>query len=170
MDESGSVGSYSFEKMKSFVAGLAQQFVISRNRFSVITFNNGAYRRFGLNTHHDSSSIWIAINNIGYRSGGTNIASALQEAHEEFQRNQRNVPKVVLLITDGWSDGGEIQKAQMLKDYGVIIFSIGVGYGVNENLLNGISTSHYYTTIVQSFDLLINIQSQTSNNICKQSK
>ena len=170
MDESGSVGYNDYQKMKSFVAGLVKQFVIGPNRFSVITFESGAYLRFSLNSYYDTSSLRNAIMHLDYRSGGTNIASALRVAKYEIRYNSRNVPKIVLLITDGWSNGGEKETAQELKNNGAIIFCIGVGSGVNVNLLKSISSSSSYTTIVQSFDLLLGIQSSISSKTCSQSK
>ena len=56
-------------------------------------------------------------------------------------RPDQSIPKVAVLLTDGYSNGGAVAgPASQLRNIGVNIFSIGVGHYVNPSELNTIAT------------------------------
>lgn len=56
-------------------------------------------------------------------------------------RPDQGIPKVTVLLTDGYSNGrGVSGPANQLRNHGVNIFSIGVGYNVNPAELNTIAS------------------------------
>ena len=56
-------------------------------------------------------------------------------------RPDQGIPKVAVLLTDGFSNGRAVAgPASQLRNVGVNIFSIGVGHYVNPSELNTIAT------------------------------
>ena len=56
-------------------------------------------------------------------------------------RPDQGIPKVAVLLTDGYSNGRAVAgPASQLRNIGVNIFSIGVGHYVNPSELNTIAT------------------------------
>ncbi|KAK3099469.1 hypothetical protein FSP39_004945 [Pinctada imbricata] len=167
MDESGSVGRSDFQIMKNFVADFMSAFAIGPNRFTVTTFNSWPTLQIELSENADLGQLQKKVGDLYYNGGGTDIESALRNARLHSFRNARpGVPQILVLITDGQSSGQIVQEANLLKGRGVIIFCVGVGYGINENLLRSISSDSSYTLIVHSFDLLMDIKDRLSHNTC----
>jgi len=79
LDESGSIGSANFRKMKDFVNQIIDKLPIEDGNFSigVTKFQSSASTVFNLNTFSTKSAMKNAVNATNYNSGGTNIASAI---------------------------------------------------------------------------------------------
>ena len=76
--------------------------------------------------------------------------------------------KVLIILTDGHSSDSVNQPSQQLKNIGVIIFSIGVGSGVNEEQLETMASpptdEHVY--LLDNFDELSTLAEKISTKAC----
>ena len=84
MDSSGSIGSYNFNKTKSFLKALTDYFIISQNktRVSVITYATWPTLHFRFSRIFGTrQDLYSAIDTIRYNGGLTYTARALTKAY-----------------------------------------------------------------------------------------
>ncbi|XP_061186548.1 hemicentin-1-like [Saccostrea echinata] len=169
LDESGSIGSLNFERIKTFVSSVVGHFKVGNdsNQFSVVNFASSSREIFPLNRYHTVSGLQSAITSISFNSGGTSIGSALDYARMysfSSSRGARNdSAKIVVLITDGQSSLSN--QPDELKAIGVTIFCVGVGTGINSAVLRSVATHNDYTYLT-TFDLLPLLTNELSNETC----
>ncbi|XP_034337929.2 uncharacterized protein [Magallana gigas] len=169
LDESGSIGYSNFERIKSFVSTIVGQFSVGNdtNQFSVVSFESFAREIFPLNRYQTVSSIQSAISSISFSSGGTSIGSALDYARMYSFTTTRgarsDAAKIAVLITDGQSSLTD--EPERLKAMGVTIFCVGVGLGVDFQVLRSVATHNDYTYLT-TFDVLNLIAEELSNRTC----
>ncbi|XP_062573589.1 LOW QUALITY PROTEIN: hemicentin-1-like [Saccostrea cucullata] len=169
LDESGSIGSLNFERIKSFVSSVVGQFKVgsNANQFSVVNFASSSREIFPLNRYHTVTDIQSAISSIPFKNGGTSIGRALDYARLysfSSARGARNdSAKVAVLITDGQSSISK--QPDKLKAMGVTIFCVGVGTGINSIVLRSVATHNDYTYLT-TFDLLPLLTNELSNETC----
>ncbi|XP_028413560.1 ZP domain-containing protein-like [Dendronephthya gigantea] len=141
LDSSSSIGRTNYGKMKSFVKDLTSHFVISQSytRVSVISYASSSSLNFPFSRVFASrQDLHSAIDNIPYTGGGTNTASAMAQALSEMFHSMNgarlsDAKKVLIVLTDGQSSGSVDLPAQQLKNIRVVIFSIGVGFGIDQS-------------------------------------
>ena len=82
--------------------------------------------------------------------------------------NREGVDNVAILVTNGDSDfNSAASEAEQLRDSGVLVLTVGVGSGINEELLINISTNGLENCIhVESFTELAQSPDVTLNNMC----
>ncbi len=79
-------------------------------------------------------------------TGGTNINDALQAAIKQFDHSAR--PKILVFLTDGLPTVGEtspqriVDNSHRASTSGVRLFTFGVGYDVNTNLLDRLASEN----------------------------
>ncbi|XP_028415701.1 matrilin-2-like [Dendronephthya gigantea] len=136
LDSSGSIGSSNFDKTKSFIKDITDYFNISPNntRVAVMSYATLSTVHFSFSRKFVSrQDLHSTIDSIPYSGGGTNTAQALIKAYAEMFNDSQvtGVKKVLIVFTDGQSSANVYHPAQQLKNIGVIIFSIGIGSGIN---------------------------------------
>ena len=110
VDESGSIGTGSFNVTKSFLSQLVGLLDVDsgNTRMGLVTFSSSARKHFDLTTHSSASSIQSAILSLRYSRGSTNTAGALSYVRTTMLTSaagdRPNVPNVVVLMTDGKSN------------------------------------------------------------------
>ncbi|XP_041117630.1 sushi, von Willebrand factor type A, EGF and pentraxin domain-containing protein 1 isoform X2 [Polyodon spathula] len=139
VDESSSVGSANFINELKFVKKLLSDFPVvpSATRVAIVTFsskNNVVPRVDYISSpqlhQHKCSLLNQEIPAINYKGGGTYTKGAFQQAAQILQHSRRNATKVIFLITDGYSNGGDPRPiAASLRDAGVEIFTFGIWQG-----------------------------------------
>jgi uncharacterized protein YegL len=91
-----------------------------------------------------------AIASINYDDDNTYMGEALDKALGMFVGNSSSArptsagfPKIAVLVTDGEPNGNvdTIAAASRLRAAGVTLYAVGVGDGINLNLLNTIGKS-----------------------------
>ena len=136
MDDSGSIGNYSFEKMKRLAIDITQSFEIGldRTRVAWISFSYSARVVFHLDQYSDKALLHEAIDNVTYRHGGnTAIGEALETLRTQGfigGRNLFDIPEVAILVTDGRTNSGinsSIAAERLRTDRNVNVFAVGVG-------------------------------------------
>ncbi|XP_010775220.1 collagen alpha-1(XII) chain-like, partial [Notothenia coriiceps] len=117
IDGSWSIGEESFRKVVHFVSGMVSAFDMvgpTGMQVSFVQYSDEAKTEFRLNAYRDKGIAMSAINQIHYRGGNTKTGMALKHTYEKaFSMEngmRRNVPKVVVAITDGRSQD-EVKKS-----------------------------------------------------------
>ncbi|XP_061163025.1 A disintegrin and metalloproteinase with thrombospondin motifs adt-1-like [Saccostrea echinata] len=175
MDDSGSVGSDNFIKMKSFVKDIITGLYSKLFRFGVITFSGTVTKKFGFADYVHLPGILSAVDNIAFRSGGsTQTDDALRYVRQSiFNVRRPDAANIVILCTDGKSTDSDETKHQaaQLRSHEVRIFAIGVGTGPDTEELKAIASfpSNEHVFQVSSFSALPQIQNALQNRTCQAS-
>jgi hypothetical protein len=111
------------------------------DRACVVDFDGDAIL---VNNHHLSTNYAQIKNDIDTidSSGGTAIGAALQCSNDELiDYGDSTHFRIIILLTDGVGNDDELayDEAYRAKNNGIIIFTIGLGYDHNEELLQDIS-------------------------------
>jgi len=137
MDASSSVRRSNYNKVKSFIKDLSDDFTIgaSDTRFGIIHYSNSAKLDFTQRDakYYDRTALKAKIDSIVYSYGGTRTDRALRMAETEFfcsGCNPAGKPKVLIVITDGNTNDGSEDLGVATKgmmDNKVTIISLGIG-------------------------------------------
>ncbi|XP_075416413.1 sushi, von Willebrand factor type A, EGF and pentraxin domain-containing protein 1 isoform X2 [Tenrec ecaudatus] len=150
VDESSSVGQANFLSELKFVRKLLSDFPVvpTATRVAIVTFsskNNVVSRVDYISSsraqQHKCALLSRGIPAIAYRGGGTYTKGAFQQAAQILRHSRENATKVIFLITDGYSNGGDPRPiAASLRDLGVEIFTFGIWQG-NVRELNDMAST-----------------------------
>nr|XP_033792023.1 collagen alpha-1(XII) chain isoform X1 [Geotrypetes seraphini] len=175
IDASWSIGDESFNKVRQFVFNTIGAFDVinpSGVQVSFVQFSDEAQSEFKLNTYADKALALGAIQNIRYRGGNTKTGKALKYIRERVLTPEngmrRNVPKVLVVVTDGRSQD-EVKKAALdIQQYGFSVFVVGVA-DVDYNELRNIGSkpSERHVFIVDDFDAFEKIEENLINFVCE---
>lgn len=91
--------------------------------------------------HNDYPFIDECIDYMG-DGGGTDIAAGLEYGITQL-KNVKAQQKTIILMTDGEDSNysGIMEQAEIAKNSGIKVYTIGFGYGANEELLTQIATA-----------------------------
>ena len=170
MDSSRSVRRSNYRRMKQFVYDFVEGVDIAPNstQVGVILFSDIAWTVFSLNTYAKKEPLLDAIDDIPFLRGYTNTADALCLLLEEgfteangARLSDDDVFHIAIVITDGVSNRNSsrcgnatvLQAAQSVHNFShsILVFSIGVTDGVNEDELHAIATKDEYVTYLEDF-------------------
>jgi Ca-activated chloride channel family protein len=133
LDASGSMAAEDFEpRNRFFVAKLViSQFIegLRHDRVGLIVFAAKALTRCPLTLDYGVLRTVLTNTELGIIEDGTAIGTALATALNRL-RDSEAKSKVIILVTDGVNNRGEIQPvdaAEMAKALGVRVYTIGVG-------------------------------------------
>uniref|UniRef100_A0ABM5FRU3 Sushi, von Willebrand factor type A, EGF and pentraxin domain-containing protein 1 isoform X2 n=1 Tax=Pogona vitticeps TaxID=103695 RepID=A0ABM5FRU3_9SAUR len=143
VDESSSVGQANFLSELRFVKKLLSDFPVvpTATRVAIVTFSSKTHvvprvdyisppARPPPPPQHKCALLSREIPAIGYRGGGTYTKGAFQQAAQILLHARENATKVIFLITDGYSNGGDPRPiAASLREFGVEIFTFGIWQG-----------------------------------------
>uniref|UniRef100_H0YSS6 Sushi, von Willebrand factor type A, EGF and pentraxin domain-containing protein 1 n=1 Tax=Taeniopygia guttata TaxID=59729 RepID=H0YSS6_TAEGU len=139
VDESSSVGSANFLSELRFVKKLLSDFPVvpAATRVAIVTFSSRSnvvprvdYISRRRPQQHKCALLGREIPAIAYRGGGTYTKGAFQQAAQILRHARGNATKVIFLITDGYSNGGDPRPiAASLRELGVEIFTFGIWQG-----------------------------------------
>ncbi|XP_035375850.1 sushi, von Willebrand factor type A, EGF and pentraxin domain-containing protein 1 isoform X3 [Electrophorus electricus] len=139
VDESSSVGAANFRSELHFVRKMLSDFPVApeATRVALVTFSSksrvvtrvdhvSAFKQH----QHKCSLFNKEIPGITYQGGGTYTRGAFQRAAHILRHSRENSTKVIFLITDGYSNGGDPRPvAAVLRQNGVEIFTLGIWQG-----------------------------------------
>uniref|UniRef100_A0A8C3QYS8 Sushi, von Willebrand factor type A, EGF and pentraxin domain-containing protein 1 n=1 Tax=Cyanoderma ruficeps TaxID=181631 RepID=A0A8C3QYS8_9PASS len=139
VDESSSVGPANFLSELRFVKKLLSDFPVvpAATRVAIVTFSSRSnvvprvdYISRRRPQQHKCALLGREIPAISYRGGGTYTKGAFQQAAQILRHARGNATKVIFLITDGYSNGGDPRPiAASLRELGVEIFTFGIWQG-----------------------------------------
>ena len=120
VDSSGSVGSSNFALVKSFLSEIVSRLDIDRGTTHVglVTYSTYARTRFYLSSYTSVASVQSAISRLTYPGGITNTAAALAHVRASmlisWRGDRRNVPNVVVVLTDGRSTNSSATRVRTM--------------------------------------------------------
>ncbi|XP_012693541.2 collagen alpha-1(XII) chain isoform X2 [Clupea harengus] len=173
VDGSYSIGLANFAKVRGFLEVLVNSFDIGPNKvqISLVQYSRDPHTEFYLNKHHDIASMVKAVKTFPYRGGSTNTGKAMAYVREKIFLTNRgaraNVPRVMVLITDGKSSDSFKASATNLRNSDVEIFAVGVKDAVRselEAIANHPADTHVYE--VEDFDAFERISKELTQSIC----
>ena len=89
-----------------------------------------------------------------------------------IQRNTRKmslgVKKVLIVFTDGRSSGHVYKPSQQLKNVGVVIYSVGIGSGIDMSELKTIASlpTNNHVFLLRNFHELSTLEKNISHSAC----
>ncbi|XP_044230033.1 collagen alpha-1(XII) chain isoform X2 [Thunnus albacares] len=173
VDGSYSIGLQNFAKVRAFLEVLVNSFDIGPNKvqISLVQYSRDPHTEFALNTHHDINAVVKAVRTFPYRGGSTNTGKAMTYVREKIfipgRGARQNVPRVMVLITDGKSSDSFKDAATNLRNIDVEIFAVGVKDAVRselEAIANPPADTHVYE--VEDFDAFQRISKELTQSIC----
>ncbi|XP_016340926.1 collagen alpha-1(XII) chain-like [Sinocyclocheilus anshuiensis] len=173
VDGSYSIGLSNFAKVRAFLEVLVNSFDIGPNKvqISLVQYSRDPHTEFALNKHDDNAAVLNAVRTFPYRGGSTNTGKAMTYVREKIfipARGARdNVPRVMVLITDGKSSDSFKNPANKLRDADVEIFAVGVKDAVRselEAIANAPADNHVFE--VEDFDSFQRISKELTTSIC----
>lgn len=161
LDSSGSIGQNNYLDMKRFINEVIDHFHISPKdtHVGVVSFSTQAQTEIRFTSKQTADAIKPSVLNITYQGRGTYIDRGLNKTHMDLFSAQggmrTNVPHILLVITDGQSNSGELktktrQQAQYLKDDGIVIFALGIGSGIEMTELKAMVSMEHYVFLFSS--------------------
>ncbi|CAF2415691.1 unnamed protein product [Rotaria sp. Silwood2] len=148
LDASGSVGRSNYQLQLKFTQDLLRRVNVGLNKthVGIINYSDDVQTLTWLNTDYTLEEKLRRVNQSVYYASGTNTARALRQVDTVFsyQRGRRQskegVTPVIFVITDGKSDNqsATIGAANVLKQKGIILVSVGVGNGPNLGELHAV--------------------------------
>ncbi|RUS87154.1 hypothetical protein EGW08_005086, partial [Elysia chlorotica] len=174
LDASGSVGSYNFAKTLTFMDNVVDGLTIGPDdaRIGLIRFSTYPYVQFYLNTYSDKQTY---LSRVTYSGGAsTNTGYALQrlriESFTSSTGHRSNVPKIAVVITgDKSPDVGQTSaEAQMARNAGIILLTIGVGQSVDDAELKAIASDPDSQNVhrAAAFDALSGLEDAFAATTC----
>ena len=110
LDDSRSIGSSNFARIKSFLSQLVTRLDIDSGMTSVgvVTYSSAVRTRYYLNYYNSVAAVQSAISRLTYSAGSTNnMANALSYVRRYVLTSARgdrsNAPNIVVLLTTGRS-------------------------------------------------------------------
>ncbi|CAJ1073879.1 collagen alpha-1(XII) chain isoform X2 [Xyrichtys novacula] len=173
VDGSYSIGLQNFAKVRAFLEVLVNSFDVGPGKvqLSLVQYSRDPHTEFALNTHHDINAVVKAVRTFPYRGGSTNTGRAMTYVREKIfipsRGARQNVPRVMVLITDGKSSDSFKDAATNLRNIDVEIFAVGVKDAVRselEAIANPPSENHVFE--VEDFDAFQRISKELTQSIC----
>ncbi|XP_052090897.1 uncharacterized protein LOC127727822 [Mytilus californianus] len=158
VDESGSVGETNFKSTMTALSNTVDKLAIGEDlvRIGVTLFAGTGTSRslLNLNSQYSNTAIKETFSSAVYKKGSyTDIADAFRYACEEMfvgnKGDRSDAQNYLVLLTDGKNNKGAspvVTKAAVCKNANIRIVTVGIGSGIDEQLLKDISYSlpNYY--------------------------
>lgn len=152
--------------------------------YSLVSFANEATKPVDATLNVDLGTIQRAINNISIATTSlqnTNIGAGILAAREELNsaRHREKADKALVLLTDGvpnlpikagvgkYAETYALESAELARQDGISIYTIGLGKDINMNLLRMLATTTTETYFAPSTKELDNIYKQIAIKICR---
>ncbi|XP_050993234.1 collagen alpha-1(XII) chain-like [Labeo rohita] len=174
VDGSWSFGRVNFQTVRNFLESFVGSFTVGSNQTLVglVQYSGDPRIEWHLNTHSTKEALINAVKNLPYKGGNTNTGFALtfilKNSFKAESGSRSDVPKIVILITDGKSQDDVLLPAQSLRDTGIELFAIGVK-NADENELRAIASppeeTHVYN--VDDFRFMLDIMEKLNRSVCE---
>ncbi|KAM4865174.1 matrilin-2 isoform 2-T3 [Thomomys bottae] len=177
IDSSRSVNTYDYAKVKEFIVDILQFLDVGPDvtRVGLLQYGSTVKNEFSLKTFKRKSEVERAVKRMRHLSTGTMTGLAIQYAlniafsEAEGARPLRdNVPRVMMIVTDGRPQDSVAEVAAKARDTGILIFAIGVGQ-VDLNTLKAIGSEPHedHVFLVANFSQIESLTSVFQNKLCK---
>ncbi|XP_051883598.1 von Willebrand factor A domain-containing protein 2, partial [Pristis pectinata] len=173
LDGSYSIGKGSFERSKHVAFKLCDALDINpgRVRVGAIQYSSMPKVEFYLNSYLTKEEVKEQLKRIIFRGGSTQTALALKYVLQEGFTDARNasVPRILIILTDGKSQGNVAEVAAQVKETGITVFAIGVKFPRWEELnLLASEPIESHVLFAEHFDDAVNglYTTLTSSDVC----
>ena len=174
VDGSGSIENQekgNFQRAKDFIIEIVKSFNIEKDatQVALVLYNSNPDVVFKFKYKFDD--IEEEIQDMDYPGGGTNTGKALDKVRnyvfKTLKKDREDLPKVVVVVTDGRSQDNVSVPAQQLRDDGATIISLGVGCCFVEDELNEMATDPDEKHVLEaSFSELDKFKDAMKEQIC----
>ncbi|MEQ2163874.1 hypothetical protein GOODEAATRI_000581 [Goodea atripinnis] len=139
---------------------------------SFVQYSDDAKTEFKLNTYHDKGIVISALQSVRYRGGNTKTGVALKHVYEKVLTSdsgmRKNVPKVLVVVTDGQSQDEVKKSAEKLQHSGYSVFVVGVSdIDMRELTAIGSKPSERHVFVLNDYDAFDKIQDNLITFICE---
>ncbi|XP_071064033.1 matrilin-2 isoform X6 [Dasypus novemcinctus] len=176
IDSSRSVNTHDYAKVKEFIMDILQFLDIGPDvtRVGLLQYGSTVKNEFSLKTFKRKSEVERAIKRMRHLSTGTMTGLAIQYAlniafseAEGARPLRENVPRVIMIVTDGRPQDSVAEVAAKARDTGILIFAIGVGQ-VDLNTLKAIGSEPHedHVFLVANFSQMESLTSVFQNKLC----
>ncbi|KAK3086221.1 hypothetical protein FSP39_015407 [Pinctada imbricata] len=139
-------------------------------RVGVLCYSTGNRVIFHLHDHDgDLTQALQDVHDIVYKGGGTYIGSAIKSVRENMylssNGDRADVENIMILMTDGQSSGHDpyqqVQEAELSKQAGITIATVGIGNNVDDVTLRTLASSNElylqtdFDNLQRTFEILI---------------
>ncbi|XP_074401365.1 von Willebrand factor A domain-containing protein 2 isoform X3 [Zonotrichia albicollis] len=132
LDGSYSIGKGSFERSKHFAGKLCDALDIhpDRVRVGMIQFSSTPRLEFPLDSYLTKQEVKERIKRTVFRGGSTETGQALKYIlHKGFPGGRNSsVPEVLIIISDGKSQGSTAVPAMQVKERHITVFAVGIKF------------------------------------------
>uniref|UniRef100_A0A3B5LKI9 Collagen alpha-1(XII) chain n=1 Tax=Xiphophorus couchianus TaxID=32473 RepID=A0A3B5LKI9_9TELE len=175
IDGSWSIGDESFNKVIQFTTKMTAAFDVINPKgmqVSFVQYSDDAKTEFKLNTYHDKGIVLSALQSVRYRGGNTKTGVSLKHVYEKVFTSdsgmRRNVPKVLVVVTDGRSQDEVKKSAEKLQHSGYSVFVVGVAdVDMRELTVIGSKPTERHVFVVDDYDAFDKIQDNLITFICE---
>lgn len=134
VDSSGSIGKEHFQLVREFLYDVIKSLAVGENdfRFALVKFNGNPHTEFLLNTYHSKQEVLSHISNMSFTGGSNQTGEGLEYVIQNHlteaagSRARDGVPQVIVVLTDGRSDGRLALPPAELASAGLNVFAVGV--------------------------------------------
>lgn len=183
IDSSSSISDEDYNRAIDFVKSILEYYYLHPNYTVVSVLEFSSDVRVLQDLTYDACDIRRALETSRI-SGMTNIARAIEEAHNILKRSRSDIPDQIILITDGYQtvhssidcsvyphecNQYAIEKAQSAKADDIQIYTVGVGAAsYYEDDLRAIasSPSDEYFSLVSDYSQLESLRETLRNSTC----
>ncbi|XP_073924986.1 matrilin-2 isoform X4 [Castor canadensis] len=176
IDSSRSVNTQDYAKVKEFIMDILQFLDIGPDvtRVGLLQYGSTVKNEFSLKTFKRKSEVERAVKRMRHLSTGTMTGLAIQYAlniafseAEGARPLRENVPRVIMIVTDGRPQDSVAEVAEKARNTGILIFAIGVGQ-VDLNTLKAIGSEPHedHVFLVANFSQIESLTSVFQNKLC----
>ncbi|XP_078108114.1 collagen alpha-6(VI) chain-like [Sander vitreus] len=172
LDRSSSINQDEHDIMKNFTTTLVNSFEVGEKlvHIGLCQFSDNPKDEFYLTEYYNKEDLNTHILNADYSGGNTYLGKALDHIKiyfEESQGSRDQVPKNLVVITDGDSHDDVEDAADILRDRNIKVFTIGVGDVHDMQLLQIAGTPERFFT-VRNYDVLHSLKQRVVDVMCDQ--
>uniref|UniRef100_A0A2K5E9W5 Matrilin 2 n=1 Tax=Aotus nancymaae TaxID=37293 RepID=A0A2K5E9W5_AOTNA len=176
IDSSRSVNTHDYAKVKEFIMDILQFLDIGPDvtRVGLLQYGSTVKNEFSLKTFKRKSEVERAVRRMRHLSTGTMTGLAIQYAlniafseAEGARPLRENVPRVIMIVTDGRPQDSVAEVAAKARNTGILIFAIGVGQ-VDFNTLKAIGSEPHedHVFLVANFSQIETLTSVFQKKLC----
>ena len=166
-------GKGNFQRSKDFIIEIVRSFIIGKydTNVAVVLYSHISQVVFKLNKYYETDDLVAAIERMYYPRGGTKTGNALDTVRKYvlngLKKDRKDLPNVVLVLTDGQSQDDVKNPSKKLRDEGATILSLGVGCCYDESELNEMATDPDEEHVLEvSFSDLEKVRGLVRERIC----
>ncbi|PKU38254.1 hypothetical protein llap_11443 [Limosa lapponica baueri] len=177
IDGSKSLGEDNFEIVKEFVSGVLDSLEISPKaaRVGLLQYSTEVRTEFTLKQFSSAKDMKKAVSQMKYMGRGSMTGLALKQMFERSFTEAEgarpfsaNVPRISIVFTDGRAQDEVSEWAARAKRNGIIIYAIGIGKAIEEELLEIASEPSYkHLFYAEDFTAMEDISEELRARICE---